>query len=785
MKALMLIAMLAVSEGRRLQQINEHSDQLTKANRAFSSHEAAGNEASTSLDLDQGAPVQSPMDMMLQDPAFKEQMDTMAGHMEEFAVLMQKKAPTGLLSRANNMANELFELSTDSKSSDDSTLPEDMELMIADKTFQKYAQVFADKMQKSVKVDTDFQEEWEAATSQQTATTVSETLAEVTSDPEFQQASSRVSDAWGSFMQDPEMLSQAETLALYVESMKDSQAHDSAEEVSEQFNAMMANPILKAKASAVVAEMLKADTTEIPPSEAADEFMKEMAAMAENPPQEVLEAMGDTPEVMEQLKKVLGSKTRQDLETAMDKTVDAMQAAHPSLLEESSDAVKPSAAARAFHLPRVLPRKNHVADTDQRTYHHDPSQPSHGIEPGSEQSVKDIELDRISVKDAGSDAEESTEEKPASQPAVFLTSAKGIRSMLPSFKKALQRRGSLSKMAAKDGDSDKKKGFSLDVPLLLCFALWYLGNYNYNITNKLALNAAGGASTGFPLTVATLQLGVGALYCLFLWAAPDARKAPEITFKDYVSTLPLAGAFAGAHAATTVAMGAGSVSFAQIVKAAEPAFAALLGTFFYNSKISTAKWLMLIPVIGGVCLASLGEMNFAIAALVSAAMANMFAAVKGQENAKLFKTPGIKERMGSVGNQVAITTINSFLLLIPVALISEGARMGEFMTLLKTSPTLVSNLIQAGMWFYLYSEFATLTIPKTSAVTQSVANTAKRVIVIVGVALVMKESLTPLKLIGSGIGITGVFFYSIIDSLVENRKNKKKAIAAPTTATSM
>jgi solute carrier family 35 protein E1 len=231
-------------------------------------------------------------------------------------------------------------------------------------------------------------------------------------------------------------------------------------------------------------------------------------------------------------------------------------------------------------------------------------------------------------------------------------------------------------------------------------------------------------------------------------------------------------------------MGAGSVSFAQIVKAAEPAFAALLGTFFYSSKISLAKWLTLIPVIGGVCLASLGEMNFAIAALVSAAMANMFAAVKGQENAKLFKTPGIKERMGSVGNQVAITTINSFLLLIPVALVSEGARMGEFLTLLKTSPTLVSNIIQAGLWFYLYSEFATLTIPKTSAVTQSVANTAKRVIVIVGVALVMKESLTPLKLIGSGIAIAGVFSYSIIDSLVENYRNKKKTAASTPKITS-
>ena len=44
--------------------------------------------------------------------------------------------------------------------------------------------------------------------------------------------------------------------------------------------------------------------------------------------------------------------------------------------------------------------------------------------------------------------------------------------------------------------------------------------------------------------------------------------------------------------------------------------------------MSLGKWLCLIPVIGGVVLASLGELDFAWAALVTAAMANVFAAIK-------------------------------------------------------------------------------------------------------------------------------------------------------------
>ena len=68
-----------------------------------------------------------------------------------------------------------------------------------------------------------------------------------------------------------------------------------------------------------------------------------------------------------------------------------------------------------------------------------------------------------------------------------------------------------------------------------------------------------------------------------------------------------------------------------------------------------------------------------------------------------------------------------------------------------------------------YNELATMTIKKTGAVTASVANTAKRVIVIVGVALVMGESLNPLKLAGCAIGIGGVFLYSVIDQLLAKK----------------
>ena len=268
------------------------------------------------------------------------------------------------------------------------------------------------------------------------------------------------------------------------------------------------------------------------------------------------------------------------------------------------------------------------------------------------------------------------------------------------------------------------------------------------------------------MTISSLQLGVGCLYGMFLWVAPDARSRPTVTLEDIIKMIPVAFCFMGAHSASVFALSAGAVSFGQIVKSSEPAFAAVLSQFVYGKKISKAKWLCLPVIIGGVILASVKELDFAVSALVAACIANLFAAFKGNEMKKLMDTDGLKERFGSVGNQFALTSILAFLMSIPIVIAKEGSKFGEFVTLFKTSPAVSFNLIASGLYFYGYNELSTMTLKKTSAVTQSVANTAKRVIVIVGVALVLGESLDPIKLLGCSIGIGGVLLYSIIDQLL-------------------
>ena len=307
----------------------------------------------------------------------------------------------------------------------------------------------------------------------------------------------------------------------------------------------------------------------------------------------------------------------------------------------------------------------------------------------------------------------------------------------------------------------------------------YAGNTKYNEYNKGALDAVGGKTAGMTMTVSTMQLGVCALYALILWViglnpvklcgfqAPDKQALPKSTKDDIIKTVPVGFCAAAAHSSSVFALG-GDPLFGQIVKAGEPVMSAIVNTLFYGKPPSVLKAACLPIIVGGVMFASLKKqaeggyaLKFDMTALQFGLLANCFAAFKGSESKKLMTDPGIKKRYGGVGNQYAVTEILAFLISLPVMFLTEGAKFGEFVELFKTSSDLQFNLVMSGMMFYLYNELATMTIKATGAVTASVANTAKRVIVLVYMAMVTGKALTDEQKIGAAVAIGGVLLYSL------------------------
>jgi len=97
----------------------------------------------------------------------------------------------------------------------------------------------------------------------------------------------------------------------------------------------------------------------------------------------------------------------------------------------------------------------------------------------------------------------------------------------------------------------------------------YVGNTFYNIYNKKACS-----NIHAHWTVAFAQLVVGVVWSVFTWMT--FRKAPKISGGDWMKLAPIGLFAAAAHGGSVLAMGAGAVSFAQIVKACEPVYVALL-----------------------------------------------------------------------------------------------------------------------------------------------------------------------------------------------------------------
>jgi len=154
------------------------------------------------------------------------------------------------------------------------------------------------------------------------------------------------------------------------------------------------------------------------------------------------------------------------------------------------------------------------------------------------------------------------------------------------------------------------------VALLLFFVFWYAGNMKYNEYNTASLNAVGGKTAGLTMTVATLQLGVCAVYAIIMWIVkinpaklfglqmPSKQSVPKSTGADIAKTLPVGFCSAAAHACTVFALG-GDPLFGQIVKSGEPVLSAIVNTIFYGKPPSTPKIACLPIIVGGVAFASL------------------------------------------------------------------------------------------------------------------------------------------------------------------------------------
>jgi solute carrier family 35 protein E1 len=291
------------------------------------------------------------------------------------------------------------------------------------------------------------------------------------------------------------------------------------------------------------------------------------------------------------------------------------------------------------------------------------------------------------------------------------------------------------------------------------FALWYLFNIAYNIYNKQALNVL-----SYPWTVATIQMATGLAYFVPMWLL-GLRKAPKLNASEIKTLIPIAFCHTGVHVGAVIALGAGAVSFAHIVKASEPVVTCGLNALLLGQVLPLPVYLTLLPIIGGVAIASMKELSFTFLALASAMLSNVSSAARGVLSKKTMSGKKIGENLDAQ-NLYAVLTAMSTIILIPLMLAFEGTGMfkafgdvvaaGDF-----TKKSLAGLLALGGASYYAYNEVAFLALGKVNPVTHAVGNTIKRVVIIVASVVAFKTPMSTGSIVGSSIAIFGTLLYSL------------------------
>merc|ERR1712185_175833 len=172
-----------------------------------------------------------------------------------------------------------------------------------------------------------------------------------------------------------------------------------------------------------------------------------------------------------------------------------------------------------------------------------------------------------------------------------------------------------------------------------CFFTWFFLNVMYNITNKKCQNAF-----PMPWTMTVVSLFVGVPYILLLWGS-GLRKPPKLNPGWWKTLMPIGAAHALGHAGAVISLGAGAVSFAQTVKAAEPVFTCVLSYFVLGTVFKWQVYSALLPIIFGVSLASLKELSFTWKALYGAVTSNVAFASRAVLSKATMEKP-VGENMG-------------------------------------------------------------------------------------------------------------------------------------------
>ncbi|KAL1553363.1 holo-[acyl-carrier-protein] synthase [Salvia divinorum] len=321
---------------------------------------------------------------------------------------------------------------------------------------------------------------------------------------------------------------------------------------------------------------------------------------------------------------------------------------------------------------------------------------------------------------------------------------------LPDFK--------LRSAAAPDSRDEAAKADKLirTVQLAAMFGVWYMLNIYFNIFNKQVLKVY-----HFPATLTAFQFGCGTVMILLMWGL-NLYPKPKINKTQFLQIFLLAVGHTLGNLLTNISLGKVAVSFTHTIKAMEPFFTVLLSAIFFGERPSLWIVSSLVPIVGGVALASCTEVSFNWIGFGTAMASNLTNQTRNVFSKKLMRKND--ESLDNI-NLFSIITIISFLFLAPAAIILEGVKFSPSYLQYAASEGLnVKELcvraLLSGLCFHTYQQVSYMILGMVNPVTHAVGNSVKRVVVIVSSVIFFRTPVSPVNSLGTALALAGVFLYS-------------------------